>query len=114
MENSTLLSSATAYSGLCCPRCGTHSIRKHGFCLGIQRYQCKKCRRTFNETVNTPLHWIHNKQKMVQYAGTLPEHLSIAKKALQIGVSLNTSFTWRHKILSSFMSLDSNPATSPA
>ena len=114
METNTLLSSATAYSGLCCPRCGTHSIRKHGFCLGIQRYQCKKCRRTFNETVNTPLHWIHNKQKMIQYAGTLPEHMSIAKTALQIGVSLNTSFTWRHKILSSFMSLDSSPAKSPA
>ncbi len=114
MEISQLVSSATAYSGLCCPKCNTHSFRKHGFCLGIQRYRCKKCGRSFNETVNTALHWIHNKRKMVQYAETLPEHLSIKRTAEKIGISANTSFAWRHKILSSFMSLDSAPATSPA
>ena len=114
METSQLFTSATAYSGLCCPACSSHSFRKHGYCLGIQRYRCKKCGRSFNETVNTPLHWIHNKQKMVQYAGTLPEHLSICKTATKIGISESTSFAWRHKILSSFMSLDSSPASSPA
>ena len=113
METSQLITSATAYSGLCCPRCSSHSFRKHGHSLGIQRYRCKKCGRSFNETINTALHWIHNKQKMVQYAETLPEHLSLKNTAEKIGISANTSFSWRHKILSSFISLDSNPAKSP-
>jgi transposase-like protein len=114
METSKLITSATVNSGLCCPKCSSHSFRKHGYCLGIQRYRCKKCGRSFNETINTALHWIHNKQKMMQYAGTLTQHLSIKKTAERIGISVNTSFTWRHKILSSFMSLDSSPASSPA
>ncbi len=113
METSQLITSATTYSGLCCPKCSSHSFRKYGYCLGIQRYRCKKCGRCFNETVNTPLHWIHNKKKMMQYAETLPEHLSIRQTAAQIGVSVNTSFSWRHKILSSFMSLDTSPTKSP-
>ena len=114
METSQLLTSATDYSGLRCPKCSSHSFRKHGHSLGIQRYRCKKCKRCFNETVNTALHWIHNKQKMMQYAETLPEHLSLKKTAEKIGISANTSFSWRHKILSSFISLESNPAKSPA
>ena len=114
MEISQLITCATDYSGLCCPKCSSQSFRKHGHCLGIQRYRCKKCGRCFKETVNTPLHWIHNKQKMVKYAGTLPERISIKKTAFRIGISVSTSFAWRHKILSSFMSLDSRPAKSPA
>ncbi len=113
METSKLITSATTYSGLSCPRCSSQSFRKHGHCLGIQRYRCKKCGRCFKETINTPLHWIHNKPKMVQYAATLPEHFSIRKTATMIGISVSTSFAWRHKILSSFISLDSLPAKSP-
>jgi transposase-like protein len=114
METSQLITSATTYSGLSCPKCSSHSIRKHGHTLGLQRYWCKKCGRTFNETVNTALHWIHNKPQMMQYAGTLTEHLSLKKTAERIGISVNTSFSWRHKILSSFKSLASAPTTSPA
>ncbi len=114
METSQLITSATDYSGLCCPRCSSQSFRKHGHCLGIQRYRCKKCGRCFKETINTPLHWIHNKPKMMQYAGTLTDHLSIRNTATIIGISVSTSFAWRHKILSSFMSLESSPVKSPA
>lgn len=114
MEFNTIITSATTYSGLSCPCCNSQSFRKHGHCLGIQRYRCKKCGRCFKETINTPLHWIHNKQKMIEYAGTLPEHLSLFKTAMKIGISVSTSFSWRHKILSSFITLDIPPASSPA
>jgi hypothetical protein len=50
----------------------------------------------------------------MHYAETLPEHLSIRKTAIRIGISVSTSFSWRHKILSSFMSLGSATAASPA
>lgn len=50
---------------------------------------------------------------MIQYAETLPEHLSLLKTAKKIGISGSTSFSWRHKILSSFISLGTPPASSP-
>lgn len=113
MEYLEILTSATACSGLTCPRCASHSFRKHGRCLGIQRYRCKKCGRCFKETVNTPLHWIHNKHKMINYASTLPSRQSIRKTASTIGISVSTSFSWRHKILSSFISFSIDAGDTP-
>ncbi len=114
MEFNEIISAATTHSGLTCPSCGSHSFRKYGKCLGIQRYRCKNCKRCFKETVNTPLHWIHNKQKMIRYTETMREHLTIRKSATEIGISVNTSFCWRHKILTSFRSYQTELARSPA
>ncbi len=114
MDFNTIITAATTHSGLTCPSCASHSFRKHGKCLGIQRYRCKDCGRYFKETVNTPLHWIHNKQKMIWYTETMREHQTIRKAAVEIGISVNTSFCWRHKILSSFQSYQTEPARSPA
>lgn len=114
MENFEIICSATAITGLACPKCASQSFRRHGRCLGIQRYHCKKCGRCFKETVNTPLHWIHNKQKMVNYAASLPVHLSIRKAAVEIGISVSTSFSWRHKLLSSFIDFRDTTGETPA
>lgn len=113
MEYLPIITSANAFSGLTCPTCASHSIRKHGSYRGIQRYRCKCCGRTFNDTINTPLHGIHNKPKMIQYAQAMPSHLSVRKSAAYIGISTTTSFTWRHKILSSFIELKPKPSESP-
>lgn len=114
MEYYEILTSATAFTGLTCPKCTSNSFRKHGRCLGIQRYRCNKCGRCFKETINTPLHGIHNKQKMICYAATLPSQLSIRKTASAIGISVSTSFSWRHKILSSFIPFKNIASNSPA
>lgn len=108
------ISAATTFSGLACPKCNSHSYRKHGHCLGIQRYKCKDCGRSFKETVNTPLHWIHNKLKMVQYIETMVDQQTIRRAAGNINISVNTSFCWRHKLLASLKTGQVQPAQTPA
>lgn len=92
---------ATFHSGLSCPRCASDSYRRHGRHLGIQRFRCKQCGRTFKETVNTPLHWIHDKQKMQNYLTAMYGKQSIRTASKNIAISVPTSFRWRHRILSS-------------
>ncbi len=105
---------ATRLSGLSCPRCASTDFHRHGRHLGIQRFRCKECGRTFKETVNTPLHWIHDKKKMQDYLMTMYEHKSLRNAADEIGIAEVTSFNWRHKILSSLSSLASAPSSAPA
>ena len=40
---------------LCCPRCQSRSLYRHGAANGMQRYQCRCCGRTFNSLTGTPL-----------------------------------------------------------
>ncbi len=101
MEMNQIITMASRLSGLACPECASTSYRKHGKDGGIQRYQCKDCGRTFKETVNTPLHWIHHKEKMSLYIWTMKNRMSIRTAADCVEISKNTSFSWRHKLLSS-------------
>ena len=39
--------------GLCCPRCRSESVIKHGSYREYQRYLCKDCDRTFNDKTGT-------------------------------------------------------------
>lgn len=85
----------------CCPYCNSTNFRKHGTDRGIQRYRCKQCFKTYKDTTGTPLHWIHKKQLINKYIKCLQSGISIRKAARQTGICKNTSFTWRHKLLSS-------------
>ncbi len=114
MELDQMITAATTLSGLTCPSCKSHSFRKHGKHLGIQRYRCKNCHKTFKETVNTPLHWIHKKDLMYGYLVTMREKCTIRAAAARLGISKETSFAWRHKLLSSLNAQASRPASSPS
>ncbi len=114
MEMNQIITMATRLSGLACPECASTSFRKHGKDGGIQRYQCKECGRTFKETVNTPLHWIHHKEKMSHYIWTMKNCMSIRTAADTVEISKNTSFSWRHKLLSSLKATDSSSGSAPA
>ena len=113
MELKEATSLASIHSGLQCPKCGSLSIRKNGFCLGIQRLKCKKCFKCFKETINTPLHGIHDKTKMIKYFETMKDQQSIRDAAAKLQIALGTSFSWRHKILSSFASDSQQKSKSP-
>ena len=39
----------------CCSYCGNEKHTKYGFAHGLQRYQCKSCKKTFNTLTGTPL-----------------------------------------------------------
>ncbi len=113
MEMTQLYSLATRLTGLACPKCASTSIRKHGHCNSIQRYRCKDCGRTFVETVNTPLHWIHHKLKMSRYIWTMSNGYSIRAAAVHLEICKDTSFSWRHKILASLRTEDLVPSSAP-
>lgn len=84
-----------------CPYCQTTDFCKYGKDNGIQRYKCKKCRKTFRKTTGTATHQMHKKELIDKYIQTLKKGLSIRKAAQEVGISPKTAFAWRHKLLSS-------------
>jgi len=84
-----------------CPHCKGAEVVLRGSHKGIKRYYCKVCSRFFSGNYGTALHRIHKKDKWQQYIECMNEGLSIRKSAVKVGISYQTSFVWRHKILSS-------------
>lgn len=87
-----------AYS---CPHCNSTNFIRNGNSKGVQRYKCKLCSRTFKDSTGTPLHGLHKKEKIEKYLKALKEGMSIRKAAKYVGISKNTAFAWRHKMLAS-------------
>lgn len=87
-------------NGLFCPKCSSNAIIKNGYKNKNQQYICKKCRRSFGAAVGTALHHIHKKEQFNAYTQCLHTGMSIRAAAKHIGISIATSFAWRHKHLS--------------
>lgn len=87
--------------GLCCPLCHANGpFKKNGTFSGRQRYLCKTCKRTFNDLTSTPVHYSkHDGHTWAEYLKGMVQGLSIRKCAKLAGISVDTSFKWRHKIL---------------
>ncbi len=91
---------ARFHEGLNYPNCAAHgAFKKNGTYRGRQRYLCKACKRTFNDLTNTPVHGTHFMDKWGAYLLAMEQGLSLRKCAQRVGISLPTSFAWRHKIL---------------
>ena len=84
-----------------CHYCKSGVIIKHGKTEGAQRYLCKSCMRTFTATTGTFMHHVKKKAKMLEYGKIVEtEGLhTIAYMSKKIGISIPTSFEWRHKLL---------------
>lgn len=65
-----------------------------------QRYRCKDCQRTFTAMTGTVLDNIQDKHKFIRYVRSFIENHSLRKAASIHNIALNTSFHWRHKLLS--------------
>ena len=85
-----------------CPHCESNDIQANGKHKGVQRYRCKSCGKNFSETTGTPLAWLKKKDKWSHYLHCMLNGYSIRKCATEVGIALQTSFDWRHKILSAF------------
>lgn len=90
----------------CCNKCGSVKISKHGKTRkGQQRYRCSDCGHTFtsiSDSVFSGTHKSTNQWKnFILY--TL-EGKSLRFCAEQCNISLPTSFSWRHKLLSALAS----------
>jgi transposase-like protein len=84
-----------------CHYCGHEKVYKRGLRKGVQQYTCANCKRWFTEHTGTVLQGIHHPEKWQEYLRLMQEGGSIKGIAKQMGISIETSFRWRHKILSS-------------
>jgi transposase-like protein len=85
-----------------CPHCQSKKIRANGKLKGIQRFFCKACNKNFSETTGKFWYNIKKKDKMHKYLYCLLSGYSIRKSAIETGIAIQTSFDWRHKLLTSF------------
>jgi len=85
-----------------CPHCQSKSIRGNGRLKGVQRYVCKSCSKNFSETTGKFWFALKKKDKVKKYLYCLLSGYSLRKSAKETGIALQTSFDWRHKLLTSF------------
>lgn len=88
-----------------CPHCSEKRIRANGKLKGVQRYLCNGCKKNFSETTGKFWYNIKKKDKLNRYLYCLLSGYSIRKSALETEISIQTSFDWRHKLLTSFSSV---------
>jgi len=84
-----------------CPHCSSTKVYKRGKQKGVQMYRCNNCEKWYSETTGTPLYDIKLKSKWQSYLNCMEKGMSIKKIAKELKISIQTSFDWRHKILSS-------------
>ncbi len=84
-----------------CPNCSSTNVYKRGKQKGVQMYRCNDCGKWYSETTGTPLYNIKLKPKMQSYLRCMEQGMTIKNIAEELGISIQTSFDWRHKILSS-------------
>lgn len=86
-----------------CPHCESSKVYKRGKQNGVQMYQCRSetCKKWYSETTGTPLWDIKLKSKWQGYLRCMEKGMTLKAIAKEIKISIQTSFDWRHKILSS-------------
>ena len=84
-----------------CPHCQSKKIIKHSKYKDTQRYKCKSCNRTFIPTTGTLIHNIKKRKEFSEYIKIIEEEglRTIEYMSKKLGISIPTSFEWRHKIL---------------
>lgn len=86
---------------LSCPHCDSKLFVKNGLRNGLQKYKCKSCCKIFTSRTGTAYHKIQKLAKFETYKVLMTEdYMSIKKIAKRVGISVQTAFDWRHKILS--------------
>jgi transposase-like protein len=88
-----------------CPHCSSHSIVANGKNKGVQRFRCKECGKNFSDNTGTSIANLKKGHLWSSYIKHMFDGHSIAKCAKLTGISIQTSFDWRHKVLSSLHSL---------
>ena len=84
-----------------CPFCGSSDFSKNGFRGTTQRYVCKTCKKVFTGKTGTFVHGIKESKKFEQYFKLMFEqYLPLSVISEKVGISHQTAFDWRHKILS--------------
>lgn len=88
--------------GCICPHCGSIRSRKNGVVKSIQRFICNVCQKNFRPSTGSATVNLKKKELFKMYIPQMLAGKSIRSCAKEVGISIQTSFDWRHKILSSF------------
>ena len=84
----------------CCPHCGGAHVIKYGKKDGKQRFQCKKCKKTFMLTTNTIVAKSHQPISVWRQFVADTLHLRpLDDSAQELKLSHQCAFDMRHKIL---------------
>ena len=83
-----------------CPYCHSTNVYRRGFQNGSQAYKCNDCSKHYRETTGTPLYRIQIKEKWQSYIDLMEKGVSLLNISKELNISIQTSFDWRHKILS--------------
>jgi transposase-like protein len=83
----------------CCPHCGRRPLVRWGHFSGRQRYRCRACGRTSSDLTATPLYYSKRLVLWPAYAECVLASLSVRAAARRIGVSKDTAWRWRHRLL---------------
>ncbi len=110
-ENSKKKSSVNPLASICkyisekqvrvCPKCGKSHFILNGKKKGVQYFLCKSCGRSFNEFSGTTICYIKKKEKLQSYFLLMLSGTGIKDCSDALDISNQTSFDWRHKIISS-------------
>jgi len=91
----------------CCPYCESKLFVKNGHRGVFQKYKCKACLKVFTSKTGTSLNGLQKPDKFELYKSLmLDAYYPIKKIANKVGISIQTAFDWRHKILAGAISDD--------
>ncbi len=84
-----------------CRRCNSKSVVKYGKDRnGVQRYKCRSCNTVFRDTSYSVVSKSrHDISVWKKYIHLLLNTASLVECARECSISVQTAFTWRHKIL---------------
>ena len=94
---------------LCCPHCGSVSIKKNGTYNGKQRFICKNCHKSFSTTTDTFM--FHNrvsKELWKQFIDYEMDGMTLKDESYHLKLSIHTCFRMRHKLYRAVSSIVEN------
>jgi len=83
-----------------CPHCGATRFNRHGRVRDLQRYRCRRCRRTFSDATGTLDARIRRRRAFRIFFAIFGGAVPVRQDAKLLGVSPSTVWRWRHRILS--------------
>ena len=82
-----------------CQHCHSRIVKRWGHQNGRQRYRCNQCHKTFNAFTGTSLSHLRVTGVLDRYVDCMMTSMTLRPAARECGVSLETSFRLRHRVM---------------
>ena len=92
--------------GAICPRCRSLQVVRYGKRGNVQRYKCKGCSFHFTDLTGSVLHGLRRRDLWLDFCLCMVKGLSVRDTAERLGISKNTAFAWRHRVIAAMASAD--------